>query len=155
MAANIDDVADALFAKFDSRTKGLGLFDKVSMHEPKNAPGSGLEISWHAGAARALQSSGLAETSFLFTMFGAVTVNMKNAPEDDIDRNLFVAQLKLMRAFVGGFTLDGIAREIDVLGEFGQPIGWDPAYRNQDGRLFREFTMFVPVVIDDVLEQAP
>jgi hypothetical protein len=157
MAQNFNAAAvTALFGAIVSAASGLGDFQRVNAHEPKNAPGSQLSCSFWLAGIKAVTSSGLAATSGLVTFSGRVykSALAANAKEfDAIDPVILTAACDLMAAFSTNFTLDGTVREIDLLGQFGTPLSAEAAYVEMDGKQYRVMEIQIPIVIDDLWTQ--
>jgi hypothetical protein len=43
---------------------------------------------------------------------------------------------------------------VDLLGSAGAPLSAQAGYLNQDGRLFRVMTLTLPIIVNDVWDQA-
>lgn len=145
-------VLDALV----SHALASGYFERVNSHEPKNAPGNGLSVAvWADWIGPATAASGLATTSVLMRFNVRVFSNMIQEPQDAIDPTLLTAVGALMEAYTGDFTLGGLVREVDLLGQYGPGLSGQAGYLNQDGKLYRVMTITVPLVLDDVWSQQP
>ena len=143
----------ATFDGLVSHAMASGLFERVNGHEPKNAPGNGLSAAVWADRITPLRSSGLASTSVRVSFSVRVYSNMVSEPQDAIDPNILSAVTSLMAAYSRNFTLDGGARNIDLLGSEGVPMSAQAGYLNQDGRLYRVLTITVPILYNDEFEQ--
>lgn len=145
---------NSLFDQVTSHAMTLGIFDRVNRHEPKNAPGNGLSCSIWVDVIRPLpQASGLASTSGLVSFHCRVTSNMLAEPQDDIDPAILTAVTTLIGEYSGHFTLGGIVRDVDLLGQFGTALAAQAGYLNQDSRLFRVMVITLPIVINDMWTQ--
>jgi hypothetical protein len=148
----------ALISAVASHAAGLGYFDHVTMHEPKNPPGKGLSAAvWvqHIGPAR---SSGLKSTSALVVMNVRIQTNMLAEPQDEIDPNVMEAVDALIGAYTGDFTLGGLVRAVDLMGMTGQFLRADAGYLSiggPQGGLYRVMVVQVPLIVNDAWEQAP
>lgn len=142
-----------------SHAAASGHFDRVAKHEPKNVPGNGLSAAvWiqHLGPARG--QSGLRTTSALLVLNVRVMSNMIQEPQDEIDPNILVAVSDLMGAYSGDFTLGGLVRNVDLLGQTGQTLQANAGYitiSGQQGGMYRVMVISVPMVINDVWGQTP
>jgi len=148
--------AVALFNAVQSHAMTTGLFDRVGTHEPKNAPGNGLTCAiWAAPFGPVPASSGLtvasARVSFLIRLYNP----MLQQPQDDIDPTVLDAASKLISAYAGAFTLDGLVRNVDIFGAAGPALGATPGYLNQDGKIFRVIDILLPMIINDVWTELP
>lgn len=151
MALNTQAIIDAVC----SYAEATGYYDRVQAHEPKSAPGNGLNAAVWVDSVRPIpQRSGLAKTSAVLALNLRIYQNMLSEPQDAIDPNVTIACDALMNAVTGGFTLGGAVSEVDLLGEYGQPLGAQAGYLQQDNRLYRAVTVTIPVVINDCWDQS-
>jgi hypothetical protein len=79
--------------------------------------------------------------------------SMLAEPQDYIDPNLVKALDALMNAYSGDFTLDGLIRNVDLLGQTGTPLQAEAGYINIDGKMMRVVTITLPMIINDAWEQ--
>lgn len=132
-----------------------GYFDRVNGHEPKAAPGNGLSAAvWVDDLVPVAARSGLATVSALLVVNVRLYSNMTQEPQDAIDPNLLLAATALYSAYSGHFTLGGIATNVDLLGAHGRPMRCQAGYLEQDRRLYRVYTITLPIVVDDVWAEA-
>ena len=147
---------DGITSSVQSHAQTLGLFEQVTLHEPKAKPQAGMTCAiWPQDIGPATGSSGLVSTSVLMVMNVRLYTPMLQEPYDAIDPDMLKAVSALLGAYSGAFTLEGQIREVDLLGEFGTPLSAQAGYVNQDGRLFRIMTIRLPLVVNDVWGQAP
>jgi hypothetical protein len=147
--------ATAIMAAAGSHVAASGHFDRVAGHEPKNAPGRGLSAAvWVDRIAPVPAGSGLSRTSALVVLNVRAYTNMLADPPDAIDPNLVAAVDALMTAYSGDYDLGGLVRNVDLLGAAGgDGMSAQAGYIQQDGKLFRVFTITLPLIISDVWEQ--
>lgn len=140
-----------------------GLFDAVGGHEPKRAPGTGLTAAVWVQTLDTVQSSGLASTTARLVFQGRIYTSMTREPQDDIDPVMTNAAAAWIGALVGDLKLKGpdpepgavgLIRTIDVRGSNGIPLTGQAGYIEQDGKLFRVYTITVPCLVNDVWEEA-
>lgn len=143
----------SLLDELQSLPATLGVFETMTYHEPKNAPGQGVTYAMWVDAIDPVQSSGLAATSVRIAFTVRLYTNMVQEPQDDIDTVMLQAVSDLMNAYSGGFTLASEAREIDLLGQFGAALSAKAGYLNQNNNLYRVMTLVVPVIVDDAWDQ--
>lgn len=144
----------ALLDGLVSNALQLGIFDKVNTHEPKAAPGHGLTAAiWSDGIRPVPQASGLNQTSAVSVFSFRIYQNMTMEPQDLIDTYIVEAVDTLFAQLTGDFTLNGEARNIDLLGETGNGLGAQAGYINQDGRIFRVMDITIPIIINDAWSQ--
>ncbi len=149
---NVVAIRDALI----SHALSLHLFAQVEGHEPKAAPPNGLHGAlWLDEIAPARGRSGQASTSMRLAWSFRIVVNMTREPQDDIDLQVLVAAAALMSAYSGDFELGGEAASIDLLGAHGAPLAAKAGYLNQDSVMFRVMVITIPIIVNDVLTQAP
>lgn len=145
---------EKLTAKIESIAAATAAFRRVSGHEPKAAPGSGLSLAvWADSIQPIAQASGLASTSGVVTFLARAYGNMLAKPEDDIDPRLMASASALLGAYSGDFTLGGLCRNIDLLGMYGRKMGAQAGYVTIGGTMYRIMTVTVPCVVDDLWEQ--
>jgi len=140
-----------------SHAQATGWFERVIKHEPKVAPGNGLSASiWSDRVEPVPLSSGLAATSARLTLSVRIAMNMLYEPQDDIDPKLLGGAVDaLMNAYNGDFTLGGLVRNVDLLGQGAQGLFAQAGYLEQDRKLFRVMTINLPLIINDVWSQSP
>jgi hypothetical protein len=137
-----------------SHVQTTGHFDRVNQHEPKNAPGNGVSCAVWVDDITPVKS-GLASTTVRITFNVRLYASMLQEPQDDIDPNLTNALSALFDEYSGDFTFDGNVQCIDLLGKEGIPLSAKAGYLNQDSKLFRVYTVTLPVIVNDVWTQAP
>jgi hypothetical protein len=148
--------AAGLFDAIQSHAMASGLFERVNTHEPKSAPATGglFCAIWmdEVGPAR---GSSLVSTSARVVFQVRLFSNMLQDPQDAIDPNLLAALHALMTAYASDFELGGLARAIDLQGMSGAPLSAQAGYVEQDGRMFRVYTIRLPVIVNDAWPQSP
>lgn len=147
----VDDVFNAVQSDVASR----GWFDRVGMHEPKNAPGHGLTAAvWVQDIRPAPSESGLNLTSAVLEFRVRCYTNMTQEPLDLIDPNLVKAVSNLMRRWHDNydFGLHPLVRNVDLRGQEGTPLSARAGYVEQSGTMFRVMTITLPVLCNDVWE---
>ncbi len=137
-----------------SHAKATGKAERVLTHEPKSAPGNGITIATWVQSLRPV-TSGLAATSVRLEFSVRVYVNMLADPQDAIDTRLLDAVDALMAAYSGDFQLGGLVRNVDLLGEHGDPLSANAGYLEQDGKLYRVVVITLPLFISDLWGQSP
>lgn len=145
MAVDIDSVLNAIV----SHALTIGYFDQVNQHEPKNRPGAGLTAGVWVDHIRPVVSSGLDSTSVVMVFSIRLYTSTLQEPQDAIDPEMVKAIDALFTAYIGDFTLGGLIRHIDVRGAEGLPLDGQAGYLQQDGTLYRVFTITLPAVIND------
>lgn len=131
-----------------------GLFDAVTGHEPKAAPGrSGLTGSAWVQDWRPV-TSGLSSVSMRFEVTFRVFCSMMTEPQDDIDIAVMTAVDAIMAYFIGHFAGLTGSRYVDVFGADGEGLGASMGYAEQDRAKFRIADITVPVVLNDVYAES-
>lgn len=154
MALEIQAYIDALA----SHAMASGYFEKVNQYEPRSAPNTDLTAAiWFQNIKPAPAASGLAATSILLVMTVRLYTSAIKEPTalDQMDPIMVQATDKLLTAYTGDFTLDGMIRNVDVLGEQGQPLEAEAGYLDIDRTKFRVVDITVPLVINDAFAQVP
>lgn len=147
--------AASIMDKMQSHAMALGVFERVNLHEPKNAPGSGLSAAiWIDYVGPAPANSGLTATSSLLVFNIRIYSSMLAEPQDYIDPNVIDAVDLLMGAYSGDFELGSSVAWIDLLGQSGRRMEAQAGYINQDGKMFRIMTITLPVALNDVWSQS-
>lgn len=149
MTLNIGGILDGVV----SHAMASGHFEQVNGHEPANAPSLGLTAAVWTDSIQAIRSSGLASTSAVLVFNVRVYTSTQSEPADAIDPNVISAVDDLCAAYIGDFTLGGLVRQVDVLGQHGQPLLVRAGYIQQSGAIFRVMTITLPVIVDDLWEQ--
>lgn len=133
--------------KIVSHALAAGVFDRVNAHEPKIPPGAGITCAvWVERVEPA--TSGLNCTSARITFTVRLYTSMLAEPQDMIDPNLVGALDVLLTAYSGDFELDGNVRNIELMSVTAQA-----GYVNQNDKLFRVYTITLPVIVNDVWNQ--
>lgn len=137
-----------------SHALAAGVFERVNLHEPKSAPGNGLTADvWIDRLEATPLASGLAVTAAVLTVNLRVYGSAMALPADSIDPNMLTAVDVLMTAYVGDFTLGGLIRNVDVLGEHGELLAAQAGYVELDHKMFRVMTIRLPLVVNDAWPQ--
>lgn len=145
---------NALFASVQSHALTLGVFERVNQHEPKSAPGLRTSYSFWVDNLAAVPSSGLAQTSGRVIFKGHIYKSFIAKPEDRIDPDILTAASVLFNEYAGHFTLDGTARQVDIFGQHGVALDATAGYIEQDGKHYRVMQVTLPVIINDLWQEA-
>jgi hypothetical protein len=140
-----------------SHALASGMFERVNTVEPKSPPGHGLHSAiWvqEIGPYKGKAGSGLASTTGRLVFMNRLYSNMVQDPADMIDPNLLDATSILMGLYSGDFTLGGAVREVDLLGSGGLPLSARAGYITVNQTMYRCMDIFLPLVINDIWEQA-
>lgn len=148
--------ATGIFSALISHAESTGMFESVNGHEPKSSPGKGITAAvWVARIEPARAASGLSSTSVLVTCTVRIFSDMLQEPQDGIDPAVIKATDALMNAYSGDFTLGGLIRNVDLLGQTRNPLFAQSGYLNVSGRMFRIMDITVPMIVNDVWGQEP
>lgn len=136
-----------------SHVQTTGYFERVNQHEPKNAPGSGVSCSIWVDSIEPV-GSGLASTTVRIVFNIRIYSSMVQEPQDEIDINLTDALSALFDEYSGDFTFGGAVQCIDLLGKEGISLSAKAGYLNQDNKLYRVYTITLPVIVNDAWTQS-
>lgn len=151
MALDINGIFNAMV----SHAMSLGYFDQVNQHESKQSAFDGLTCEIWVEQVNPVRTSALNTTSVRIQFEVRLYAGSISQPYDDLDTSLIVALDALMREYTGDFTLGGIVRHVDIFGAYGPGIQARTGYINHDGKEFRVFSVNVPLIVDDLWDQAP
>ncbi len=145
-----------ILAAVESHAAASGYFDRVNRHEPANAPGLGLTAAiWVDRIAPVPAGSGLASTTVRLALMVRIYTSAIQEPQDAIDPMVLAATAALMSAYSGDFELGANVRNVDLLGQAGEPMSGQAGYLNHDGQLQRVMTITLPVLVNDAFTQSP
>lgn len=133
-----------------SHGKALGRLDVVTGHEPKSAPRGKLSAAVWVQSTDPVTSSGLNSSSIRIVVQARIYASMTSEPQDAIDPDMTNAAIEWVARLNGDLDLGGAARTIDVRAIHGVGLGAQAGYIEQDGRLFRVYTLTIPVLVNDV-----
>lgn len=145
------DVVDAVV----SHALGLGKFEQVNAHEPKNPPGNGLACAIWADRIGGIRRSGLDSVSARLGLSVRIFTPMTAESADDVDVLVLDAVDALFTAYSGDFTLGGLVRHVDALGSEGAGLDAVFGYITVDGAEYRVATITLPLIINDLWTEAP
>lgn len=144
-----------LLSRIVSHALALGVFKQVNKHEPKSAPTQGLTAAVWVDEIEPIRSGGLNSTSARVAFNFRIYLPMIQKPEDEADPRIAHALDLLMNAYSGDFQLGGNVRQVDLLGAYGQALSSRAGYISLDGKMYRVFTVTLPLIVNDVWEQVP
>jgi hypothetical protein len=152
MAFDFQGLVDAV-ASYAGQT---GEFERVATHEPKSRPGNGLTCSmWYEEIAPLAAASGLSSVTGLITITLRPQMPFLAQPADQTDPLIMRAVAALITQFAGGFTMTGVVRNVDLLGNHSQGLRAKTGYVNQDGTVYRVTDVSLPLVVNDLFQEAP
>ncbi|MFB4312933.1 hypothetical protein [Actinomadura sp. 21ATH] len=145
-----------ILAALESHAMASGRFERVNLHEAKSAPGPGLTAAlWVQKIRPWAAASGLDATSGVVTFMLRIYQNMLAEPQDAIDPTILSAIDHLAGAYSNDFTLDGLIRNVDLLGASGESLSAQAGYISIDRQLMRVMDLTIPCIVNDLWEQAP
>lgn len=144
-----------LTAQLD-HAKALGSFEVARIGEFKSMPPLGLTFSvWSQELGAAPSGSGLASTTAILHTTARVMISMTAKPEDSAEVRIVEAADAYMARLSADFTLGGLVRNIDLLGEMGERMRWQFGYILIDKLMLRIADLQIYTVLNDLWEQAP
>lgn len=155
------DAFNDVLTRVIDHARASGMFGKVQGHEPKSAPVTGRSPDLTCAAwiqeIRPTTRGGLNFTSAVLEIFVRLYTPMMKDPQDAIDPNMLGAAHRLMAAYAGDFELGGTARAVAVKGGdgAGTQLTARAGFVEIDRTMFRVMDIVVPVVINDVWQEAP
>lgn len=150
MALDIRTILSAV----ESHALSSGHFVTVNGHEPMSPPTSGITAAvWVEQIGPARGSSGLDSTTARLALFVRLYSSLVQQEPDAIDPNLMTALDALMAAYSGDFTLGGIVRDVDLLGQHGDPLSARAGYLAEGGAEYRVMTITLPLIVNDLWDQ--
>lgn len=129
---------------------GLGAFEGITFHEPKNAPGSNRAALWVDRLTTVAPASGLDVVTGQLVIQCRIYNRFNGEPQDAIDPEVVEAASAIIGAFVGGFTVDELIRNVDIFGIYGFPLSALAGYIHQDNVLYRVMTVQIPLIVNDL-----
>ncbi|SEO83501.1 hypothetical protein [Actinacidiphila rubida] len=132
-----------------------GWFEAVNGHEPKSPPDtSGLTAAvWVQRITPAVGGSGLNATSIRLELMLRMYAGIDQEPADMLDPNMLAALDDLLGRYSGDFELDGDVRQVDLLGQFGDPLSARAGYMIQGGTEYRVLDITLPLIVNDLWDQ--
>lgn len=133
-------------------------------HEPKGQgaqPGEIVVGAWLQSIGPMPRNSSLKHTGAVVTLLvryylDALPPGAEQADMDAIDPKAVDAVQDLLSRLNGDFTLGGLVHAVDPLGGIaGQAMRAEAGYVTLSGKLQRIFDVTVPIVVEDVWNQAP
>lgn len=150
MTVNATGVLTALL----DYAKALGVFEVARLTEFKSAPPNGLCFAlWAQQLGSAPTGSGLASTTALLQATAQIYFPAFQKPEDDAELKVIGAADGYLDRISGGFTLGGLVRNVDLLGEMGEPLRWEFGYINIDNKISRTAVLQIRAVFNDAWTQ--
>jgi hypothetical protein len=146
----------ALFNALVSHAKASGLFEQVLDFEPKTGPPRALSAAFWAGPLQPIPiASGLNSVTVRFLIHGRLYLMLGAQPEGQIETDMFDALDALMALYCAHFTLGGLVKQIDLLGQHGIPLKAEPGYLRFDKTWYRSATLSIPLIVNNLWTEAP
>lgn len=141
----------AIIAAVESALLQMGLFDQVNAHGPQSPVGSELTAAvWPQTIDPAAGESGLDGVAAVFLLSLRLYYPARSEPLDMVETTLSDGVDKVIDTLIGGFTLGGLIRNIDVFGVTGgQKLGAQYGFVSMEGNWYRCATITVPCVVND------
>lgn len=150
MALDIRTILSAV----ESHALASGHFVAVNGHEPMSPPTSGITAAvWVEQIGPARGASGLDSTTARLALYLRLYTSSIQQPADAIDPALMDALDALMAAYSGDFTLGDLVRQVDLLGQFGDPLSARAGYLAESGAEYRVMTITLPLIVNDLWNQ--
>lgn len=137
-----------------SHAMSTGHLDVVLGYVSKQQPTNGITAAIYVERINPIKSSGLSNTSIRLELEMQIYSSTYQEPYDGIDANLVRATDAVFTNFIGDFDLGGESRHIDIFGAHGRGLEVRSGYINLDGKEFRVFQIMIPIIVDDIWEQA-
>jgi hypothetical protein len=145
---------DPIFDAVVSDAQASGYFDRVNTHEPKSAPGYGLTAAVWVQSIEAVGAiSGLQASCARIVFMVRIYTSMLMEPQDMIDPMMLKAVSNLMRRYHDDFDFEGAIRNVDLLGQTGDPLKAEFGYIEVSEKLYRACTLAIPCLVNDVWPQ--
>lgn len=151
--------AAGIFSALESHAGSLGYFSSINLHEPKSPPDvtGAPALMFESGLIEPASVSGLRSTSFRWEVIARIYRSdiQPNEVDSAMEVELVTATAALMTSFIGGFTLGGLIRNVDVRGETGEPMRGTPGWIKMDDTTYRTVDLLIPLLISDVAPEVP
>lgn len=137
-----------------SAAKRLGVFEVARVGEFRSAPPNGVCFAVWAQELGSGVGGGLATTAPLLSATARIYAPGMRKPEQDLETEVLNAADLYLGALNGAFTLGGSARNVDILGEQGDPLKWQFGHIVIDNKISRIADLQVHVVLRSEWTQA-
>jgi hypothetical protein len=157
MADPIGDPVRDAFAAVVSHASVSGYFERVCGYEPTSKGPPGLQCAIWADALGPATGSGLSSTSALLVLFARIEAAAFVADRvvaEQLDPKILAATSHLIAKLMADLTLGGVARTVDVRGMSGRRLEARAGYIEVDRSFRRIMTLTVPIIINDLWNEA-
>lgn len=141
---------EEITARCVSFVAGLGVVEDVNGGDIRHMIGGGLKAGIFVSDLTTIQSSGLDSVSVRLEQTIRLYERLQVEPSDVLDVETLKAVDAILNAFVENFEIDGIVRQVDVLGAHGQPLRARPGFLTVQEQECRIADVIVPLICDDV-----
>jgi hypothetical protein len=141
---------EEITARCVSFVAGLGVVEDVNGGDIRHMIGGGLKAGIFVSDLTTIRSSGLDAVSVRLEQTIRLYERLQVEPSDVLDVETLRAVDAICNAFVENFEIDGIVRQVDVLGEHGQPLRARPGFLTVQEQDCRIADVMVPLICDDV-----
>lgn len=141
----------AIIAAVESTLAVMGIFDQVNAHDAQSPVGNGLTAAvWPQNIDPAAAESGLDGVAALFLLSVRLYLPARSEPLDMVETTLSDGVDKVIDTLIGGFTLGGLIKNIDIFGTTGgQKLAAQYGFVSMEGNWYRCATITVPCVVND------
>jgi hypothetical protein len=141
---------EEITARLVSFVAEQGVVEDVNGGDIRHMLSGGLRAGIFVTDMTTIQSSGLAVVSVRLEQTIRLYERMQVEPSDVLDVDTLRAVDAICNAIVNDFTIDGIVRQVDVLGAHGQPLRARPGFLPVQEQECRIVDVIVPLICDDV-----
>ena len=135
--------------------KAIGSIEVARLGEFKSAPPKGLTFAvWVQQLGPATTGHGLSTTAAVLQATARLHIPMLTKPEELVEVRITDAADAYLGRLSGAFTLGGLARNVDLLGEQGEPMVWKYGYITIDNIMFRIAALEIYIVFNDTWVQS-
>lgn len=132
-----------------------GLFEVAMIGEFISAPPSGLCFAVWADNLGSAPGGGLSTTNAVLALTARIYFPALHNPRSEIEIHVTRAASAYLGRLNGAFTLGGQARNVDILGELGDPLLWNFGHATIDSKPSRIADLPIRVIFNDTWEQVP
>lgn len=151
--------AAAMQQALASHASALGVFDSVALHEPRQRPNGQMHVALWLNTITPIPASGLDAVSVRLEWLLRMYTPGEQEPQDEIDATVLTATDRLVSSLCSDFDLDdhltdGVVRMIDVLGAHGPGLASQAGWARWSDGTSRVVTVTIPVIVNDVWQEA-
>jgi len=147
--------AGAILQALRNHARLTGKFERARLGEYKAAPGTKLSFAvWSQFLGSSPVGSGLSDTAGLVHAFARIYMPITHKPEDDVELLPAEAADLYLERLNADFTLGGLVRNVDLLGETGTPLLWEFGHINIDNQIYRVADLPIRCVVNDAWPQS-